>query len=71
MDTQNNLMTHREITLNRADKFSTTEAARILGVSRPTIYSYVSQGLLKYKTRRSNGRRYYTGAELMRFWNCE
>lgn len=51
-------------------RYELKAAAEALGVDRSTILRYTNQGLLKCTIKRSNHRRCWTGAELIRFWKA-
>lgn len=63
-------MTEKIITEINA-RYELKAAADILGVSKSTVLRWTRQGLLKCSIRRSNGRRVWTGAELLRFWRAD
>lgn len=45
------------------------EAATLLGIGQSTLHRYTERGLCKASIRRSNGRRVWKGAELLKLWN--
>ncbi|MBQ5819073.1 MAG: helix-turn-helix domain-containing protein, partial [Bacteroides sp.] len=45
-----------------------TQVAEILGCTIRTIANYRLSGKLRARVNRHNGRYYYTGEELHRFW---
>ncbi|PNE69896.1 helix-turn-helix domain-containing protein [Burkholderia thailandensis] len=47
-------------------RLSANEAAQLLGVSVPTLYAYVSRGLLRSRADGASKRRYYDDAEVRR-----
>jgi excisionase family DNA binding protein len=47
-------------------RYSMTEAAAILGISRQTLYNWCEQGLIQYCERRVNKRRIILGREIIR-----
>lgn len=53
-------------------RYSTKETLSILGCSRTFLNKYAklpaSMGGIRFGVRRGNGRRFYTGAEIVRFW---
>ena len=49
-------------------RYSVEETAKLLGVHRNSILRYTNEGKLRFGVRRGNSRRYYTGAEILRFW---
>jgi DNA-binding transcriptional MerR regulator len=56
------------LTLPKTARYSTSEVADILGVTRRTVANYRVSGKLKPRVNKYNGRYYYTGEELHRFW---
>lgn len=55
-----------KVTLN--GRYSVREAGEILGVNRCTINRWIACGELMCGVRRTNGRRFIYGRELIRFW---
>ncbi len=60
-----------QVALN--SRYSIGEAAKILGIDRGTLRRYADRGSrnggINYGIRRSNGRRFFTGRDLLTFWN--
>lgn len=54
------------VTLN--GRYSVREAAAIMGTSVRAIYKWIEGGLLMASVRRTNGRMFIYGRELIRFW---
>lgn len=54
--------------INATDQLSIGEAAAVLGVHRNTMRRYTEQGLIKCRFRRVTKRRFYLGADILRFW---
>lgn len=50
-------------------RYSPGEAMRLLGMSRTTFYRRAAAGNLQCTTA-PDGRRYYRGRDLLRFWQC-
>ena len=51
-------------------RYSVAETCQFLGIkSRTTLRSWVSQGLIKQGVRRTNGRPFFTGSEIMKCWS--
>lgn len=52
--------------------YSVSESAKLLQVSRSTLYKAISMGAysggIDAKVRRDNGRRYITAEEILRYW---
>lgn len=51
-------------------RYSTVETTKALGISRPTLRTYAKNGLIKYGIRKSNGRKFFTGSEIIRLWKA-
>lgn len=51
-------------------RYSTTDAARVLGISRNTLRAHAAQGHISFGIRRCNGRRFYLGRHIMAFWKA-
>ena len=52
-------------------RYSPREAAELLGVSLRTIQRHTNEGYLNCGIRPANGRRFYYGSELVRYWKAE
>lgn len=52
-------------------KYSSAETAKLLGVHRNSIINYTRAGLLKYGIRKSNGRKFFRGVDILYFWRSE
>lgn len=54
-------------------KGSVSATARILGISRDTLYKYAALGKrgggIDWTVSRSNGRKMFSGKEVKRFWS--
>lgn len=61
-------MTDVEPDLNLTGRYPISVAAMMLGISPTTLRRYTQEGKIKCGWRQSNGRRYYTGMELMKLW---
>lgn len=44
------------------------EAAAALGVDKSTLCRYQQKGFIRCSHRKHNGRRIYSGSEIIRFW---
>lgn len=49
-------------------RYSINDASRILGIHRNTLRNHTENGFIKCGFRRTNGRRFYTGSEIKRYW---
>lgn len=61
--------------VNERGMYPTKEAAALLGISRRTLLDKAKLGArhggIDCKVRRDNGRRSYSGREIMRFWSSQ
>lgn len=56
--------------ISDTSRWTPTQAAKLLGVSTETIRRYRVSGNLRAKVSRVNGRYFFTGRELKRFFSC-
>lgn len=63
-------MTTKEPQLNLNDRLELKAAAEVLSVSKGTVLRYTKQGLLHAGIKKSNGRRFWLGSEIIRFWRA-
>ena len=52
-----------------AGKYSIGETCKLLGIDRHTLLKYTNIGRIKCQHNTVNYRKYYTGYEILRFWN--
>lgn len=54
-------------------RYTIGQAAEILGVHRNTLRRYTNTGPtgITCQHRKSNGRKFYTGLEIVRFWRAQ
>jgi predicted site-specific integrase-resolvase len=52
-------------------RYAAGETCEILGISRFTLWSHTNSGLIKFGIRKSNGRKFYTGFEIKRYWKAQ
>lgn len=64
-------MTNTVPKINPDARLELREAAAILNVDRSSILRWTTIGRLRCGIKKSNGRKYWTGAELIRFWKSE
>lgn len=57
--------------LPKKARFSVKETISILGISRTSLYRYVKAGFINACARPCNGRFFFTGGEITRFWGSE
>lgn len=52
-------------------RYTVNETCAFLGIkSRNTLKAWVSQGLIKMGTRRTNGRPFFLGSEILKCWSA-
>jgi DNA-binding transcriptional MerR regulator len=64
-------MTVSEPTIADSARLNSSQAARILEMSRETLRKYTDEGLIRCGYRRlgsQSRRRFYSGREIKRFW---
>ena len=54
--------------VNAPSLYSVIETCSLLEIHRNSLTNYTRAGLIKCVTR-PNGRRYYKGSEIVKFWN--
>lgn len=64
-------MTVTEPTVISTGRYPIGEASKILGIDRKTLYRHTIEGVIKCGFRRTNGRRFYTGGEILRYWRSQ
>lgn len=52
------------------NKYSPKQTCELLGMHRNTLARYTDQGAIKCEIHKHNGRKYYTGHEIKRFWKA-
>jgi len=61
-------MTNEEPRVAPTGRYTIIETAKLLKVSKQTVYNYLQRGELHCGVRRSNGARFVLGSEIVRFW---
>ena len=63
-------MVNEEPNIPPTARYTIGEAARILGIHRNTLRRHTNTGPtgIDCQHRRSNGRKFYTGLEIVKFW---
>lgn len=61
-------MTPTRPDVKRTGRYTVSEAARLLEVSRTTIYRWIEDEELKVRVQRKTLRKYIMGAEILRLW---
>lgn len=52
-------------------RYTISETARLLGVSRMTVYRWLEEGSLRASIQRKTLRKYISGAEILRVWDSD
>ena len=52
-------------------RYSVTEASALLGIDRKTLRNHALEGRIRFGIRRTNGRKFFCGRELLRYWKSE
>lgn len=52
-------------------RYGVLETAAILAVNRTTIFRYEQGGYLKPGYRKANHKKFFSGAEILRFWRSQ
>lgn len=67
-----NNMVNEEPKLSPTARYAIGEAAKILGISRNTLRKHTNTGPagIDCGFRKSNGRKFYTGLDIMRYWRA-
>ena len=65
-------MVNEEPQVSPTARYSIGEAAQILGVHRNTLRRHTNTGPtgIDCSFRKSNGRRFYTGKDIVKFWRA-
>lgn len=61
-------MTMDEPIVNKTTRYSVTDTSRILGIDRKTLAKYTAEGYIKAGYWKRTLRKFYSGAEITRFW---
>ena len=54
-----------------AGRYSISETCAMLGLHRNTLRRYTEAGAIKPKYDKDNGRKTYSGLEIIKFWNTK
>ena len=63
-------MTATEPEVVDTGRYSTTETCKLLKLSFNTVMKYTKEGQIKHGVRKSNGRKFYTGTDIKKFWKA-
>lgn len=62
------VMTKDRPNVRPAGRYTITEVSELLGISRQHVTRLAKTGAIRYGIRKSNGRKFITGLELLRVW---
>ncbi len=65
------MITVTEPRLDKEGRYSATDTCRLLGIHRNTLLTYTKCGLIRCGYRRVGARKFYLGAEILRFWRAQ
>jgi DNA-binding transcriptional MerR regulator len=52
-------------------RYSSKETSTLLDIHRNTLRNYTNNGDIKCGYRKTNGRRFFLGSEILRFWKAQ
>ena len=61
-------MTSFEPLVIKTGRYSVKETCEILQIHRNSLTAYTENGLIKCGIRKTNGRKYYVGSDIKKFW---
>ncbi|MBO8467190.1 MAG: helix-turn-helix domain-containing protein [Bacteroidetes bacterium] len=64
------MITSEEPKVSATGRYGTMETCRKLGVCKDTLRRYRSEHKIRCGYRKENGKVFYTGAEILRFWRA-
>lgn len=59
------------INISDRSRYSSKQAAQLLKISRSTLKKYTDLGDIKCEFYKHNGRRFYTGYDIKKFWKAK
>lgn len=64
------MITSNQPVVEASARYSINETCAILCVSRKTLAKYTVAGLIKCGYRKATMKKFYTGLDIMKFWNA-
>ena len=52
-------------------RYSISDTCKLLNIHRHTLRRYTKAGFIEYGQRGENGRKFYLGSEIIRFWKAQ
>ena len=65
------MITATEPEVTDTGRYSVKEAASALNISTRTLLNHTNEGLINYEIRKSNGRKFFYGYEIKRYWRAK
>jgi len=65
------MITSQRPDITLTGRYSVSETCTILGIHRNTLSSYTNTGHIKCGFRKMNGRKFYLGSEILKFWEAQ
>lgn len=64
-------MTTTEPQVTPNGRYNIEQTCQLLGISRNTLCRYVKRGRIRFGVRRSTGRKFYLGSDILQFWKLQ
>lgn len=64
-------MTENEPNVKPTSRYSIVQTCSLLGIHRNSLRKYTKMGKINAGIRKSTGRRFYLGSEILKFWNMQ
>lgn len=61
-------MTETKPNVEPAGRYTIAKTCEILGIDRTTLYRHTKNGNIKVHFRKCNNRPFYTGLDILKFW---
>lgn len=61
-------MTETKPNVNPAGRYTIAKTCEILGIDRSTLHRHTKKGNIKVHFRKCNNRPFYTGLDILKFW---
>ena len=65
------MITSTEPMVSAEGRYSVSDTCKVLGIHRNTLRRYTEAGMIKCGFRRETARKFYKGAEIVRFWRAQ
>ena len=61
-------MTETKPNIDPAGRYTIAKTCELLGIDRSTLHRHTKKGNIKVHFRKCNNRPYYTGLDILKFW---